>query len=47
MYKQIASNKRKSIALLFGFLLLYGALGWLLSLWFGEGRCSSRSGSRS
>lgn len=35
MYKQIASNKRKSIALLFGFLVLYGALGWLLSLWFG------------
>jgi heat shock protein HtpX len=37
LYKQIASNKRKSIALLFGFLLLYGALGWLLSLWFGTG----------
>ena len=37
MYKQIASNKRKSIALLFGFLLLYGVLGFLLSLWFGEG----------
>ena len=36
MYKQIATNKRKSIALLFGFLLLYGALGWLLSLWFGS-----------
>jgi heat shock protein HtpX len=35
MYRQIASNKRKSIALLFGFLLLYAALGWLLSLWFG------------
>jgi heat shock protein HtpX len=37
LYRQITSNKRKSIALLFGFLLLYGALGWLLSLWFGEG----------
>jgi heat shock protein HtpX len=36
LYKQIASNKRKSIALLFGFLLLYGVLGWLLSLWFGS-----------
>jgi heat shock protein HtpX len=36
LYKQIASNKRKSIALLFGFLLLYAALGWLLSLWFGS-----------
>jgi heat shock protein HtpX len=35
LYKQIASNKRKSIALLFGFLLLYTALGWLLSQWFG------------
>jgi heat shock protein HtpX len=35
LYKQIASNKRKSIALLLGFLVLYGALGWLLSLWFG------------
>jgi heat shock protein HtpX len=36
MYKQITSNKRKSLALLFGFLLLYGVLGFLLSLWFGE-----------
>jgi heat shock protein HtpX len=36
LYKQIASNKRKSIALLFGFLVLYGALGWVLSLWFGS-----------
>ena len=35
MYKQIASNKRKSLALLVGFLLLYGALGYILSLWFG------------
>jgi heat shock protein HtpX len=37
LYKQIASNKRKSIALLFGFLALYVGLGWLLSLWFGSG----------
>ena len=36
MYKQITSNKRKSLALLFGFLLLYALLGWLLSLWFGS-----------
>jgi heat shock protein HtpX len=36
LYRQIASNKRKSIALLFGFVLLYAALGFLLSLWFGE-----------
>ena len=35
MYQQITSNKRKSVVLLFGFLLLYGALGWLFSLWFG------------
>ena len=35
MYQQIASNKRKSLALLVGFLVLYGGLGWLLSLWFG------------
>jgi heat shock protein HtpX len=35
LYKQIASNKRKSLALLVGFLVLYGALGWVLSLYFG------------
>ena len=35
MYKQITSNKRKSLALLAGFLVLYGALGYVLSLWFG------------
>src|SRR5215210_7342045 len=35
MYRQIASNKRKSLALLAGFLVLYGALGYVLSLWFG------------
>jgi heat shock protein HtpX len=35
MYQQITSNKRKSLLLLFGFLLLYSAIGWLLSLWFG------------
>jgi heat shock protein HtpX len=36
LYRQITANKRKSLALLFGFLLLYAALGWVLSLWFGE-----------
>jgi heat shock protein HtpX len=36
VYKQISSNKRKSILLLIGFLLLYGLLGWLFSLWLGE-----------
>lgn len=35
MYKQISSNKRKSLALLVGFLVLYGGLGYALSLWFG------------
>ncbi len=35
MYAQINSNKRKSLLLLVGFLVLYAALGWLLSLWFG------------
>jgi heat shock protein HtpX len=36
VYKQISQNKRNSILLLFGFLLLYGALGWLFSLWLGQ-----------
>jgi heat shock protein HtpX len=37
MYQQITSNKRKSLLLLGGFLLLYAGVGWLLSLWFGYG----------
>ena len=37
MYQQITSNKRKSLLLLFGFLLLYTGIGWVLSLWFGYG----------
>jgi heat shock protein HtpX len=36
MYQQITSNKRKSLLLLGGFILLYAGIGWLLSLWFGE-----------
>jgi len=36
VYKQISANKRNSILLLIGFLLLYGALGWLISLWLGN-----------
>jgi heat shock protein HtpX len=36
VYQQISSNKRKSLALLVGFILLYGGIGWLLSLWFGQ-----------
>jgi heat shock protein HtpX len=36
MYQQISSNKRKSLVLLAGFILLYAGIGWLLSLWFGD-----------
>src|SRR4029453_17147603 len=36
MYKQITSNKRKSLVLFGGFILLFAAIGWLLSLWFGQ-----------
>lgn len=36
MYKQISANKRNSILLLIGFLLLYGAMGFLFSLWLGQ-----------
>jgi heat shock protein HtpX len=36
VYRQITSNKRKSLLLLAGFIALYAALGWVLSLWFGE-----------
>lgn len=32
MYEEIASNKRKSIGLMFGFFVLVGALGYVLSL---------------
>jgi heat shock protein HtpX len=36
VYKQFSSNKRNSILLLIGFVVLYTALGWLFSLWLGE-----------
>ncbi len=36
MYKQISSNKRKSIILMVGFILFYAALGFVASLWVGE-----------
>jgi heat shock protein HtpX len=36
VYKQISANKRNSILLLIGFLLLYAGLGWLFSLWLGQ-----------
>ncbi|MEX0993182.1 MAG: M48 family metalloprotease [Solirubrobacterales bacterium] len=36
MYKQITSNKRKSIALMFGFIFFYAGLGFVASLWVGN-----------
>lgn len=36
MYKQIASNKRKTVLLMVVFVLLVGGLGWLFSLYVGE-----------
>jgi heat shock protein HtpX len=36
VYRQITANKRKSLLLLVGFLALYGALGFLISLWWGS-----------
>lgn len=33
MYSQIASNKRKTVFILFGFVVFIGALGWIFSLW--------------
>ncbi len=37
MYKQIASNKRKTALLIVLFIILIGAVGWGLSLWFETG----------
>lgn len=36
MYKQISSNKRKSIVLMVGFIFFYAALGFVASLWVGN-----------
>jgi len=36
MYSAIASNKRKTIVILFGFLVFIGALAWLLGAIYGE-----------
>jgi heat shock protein HtpX len=40
LYEQIASNRRRSVLLIFGFMLLVGAIGWIWGLatgfgWFG------------
>ncbi|MFT4034142.1 MAG: M48 family metallopeptidase [Patulibacter sp.] len=41
MYEQIASNKRKSVALFAGFLLIYAALAGALYLYAGEGAAAA------
>lgn len=37
MYEQIASNKRKTVLLIFGAIVLLGAVGYALGLWAGSG----------
>ena len=37
MYEQIASNKRKTVVLIFGAIVLLGAVGYVLGLWYGNG----------
>ena len=37
MYEQIASNKRKTVLLIFGAIVLLGAVGYVLGLWYGNG----------
>ena len=37
MYEQIAANKRKTILLIFGAIVLLGAVGYVLGLWYGSG----------
>jgi heat shock protein HtpX len=38
VYTQIAANKRKTVYILFFFLILVGLIGWLFSLYFGNVR---------
>ena len=35
MYEQIAANKRKTVLLIFGAIVLLGAVGYVLGLWYG------------
>jgi len=35
VYEQIASNKRKTVVLIFGAIVLLGAVGYVLGLWYG------------
>jgi heat shock protein HtpX len=37
VYEQIASNKRKTVLLIFGAIVLLGAVGYVLGLWYGNG----------
>ena len=37
MYEQIAANKRKTVLLIFGAIVLLGAVGYILGLWYGSG----------
>ncbi|HKN80247.1 MAG TPA: M48 family metalloprotease [Actinomycetota bacterium] len=37
MYEQIAANKRKTVLLIFGAIVLLGAVGYVLGLWYGSG----------
>ena len=37
MYEQIAANKRKTVLLILGSIVLLGAVGYVLGLWYGSG----------
>lgn len=37
MYEQIAANKRKTVVLIVGAIVLLGAVGYVLGLWYGSG----------
>jgi len=37
VYEQIAANKRKTVVLIFGAIVLLGAVGYVLGLWYGNG----------
>ena len=37
MYEQIAANKRKTVLLIAGAIVLLGAVGYVLGLWYGSG----------
>jgi heat shock protein HtpX len=37
VYEQIAANKRKTVLLIFGAIVLLGAVGYVLGLWYGDG----------